>query len=35
MRESIFSALKRVFGDAVRSKTPTAMRNEDLATLAG
>ncbi len=28
--ESVFSAVKRVFGDAVRSKTITAMRNEVL-----
>ncbi len=26
--ESAFSAVKRVFGDAVRSKTPVAMKNE-------
>lgn len=31
--ESTFSAVKRVFGDAVRSKTPTAMLNEVLAKL--
>jgi transposase len=29
--ESVFSAIKRKFGDAVRSKTDTAMRNEVLA----
>lgn len=29
--ESTFSAVKRLFGDAVRSKTPTAMLNEVLA----
>lgn len=29
--ESTFSAVKRVFGDAVRSKTDTAMKNEVLA----
>ncbi len=29
--ESTFSACKRLFGDAVRSKTPTAMKNEVLA----
>ena len=28
--EATFSALKRVFGDSVRSKTPTAQRNEAL-----
>jgi transposase len=31
--ESTFSAVKRLFGDAVRSKTPTAMVNEVLAKL--
>ena len=31
--ESSFSAVKRLFGDAVRSKTPTAMVNEVLAKL--
>jgi transposase len=31
--ESSFSAIKRKFGDAVRSKTPTAMTNEVLAKL--
>jgi transposase len=31
--ESVFSAVKRKFGDAVRSKTPVAMRNEVLAKL--
>lgn len=31
--ESAFSAVKRVFGDSVRSKTDTAMRNEVLAKL--
>lgn len=31
--ESSFSAIKRKFGDAVRSKTPTAMVNEVLAKL--
>ncbi len=31
--ESTFSAVKRLFGDAVRSKTPTAMTNEVLAKL--
>jgi transposase len=31
--ESTFSAVKRKFGDAVRSKTPTAMTNEVLAKL--
>jgi transposase len=31
--ESIFSAIKRKFGDAVRSRTQTAMRNEVLAKL--
>lgn len=31
--ESSFSAVKRLFGDAVRSKTPTAMVNEALAKL--
>jgi transposase len=31
--ESVFSAVKRVFGDYVRSKTPTAMRNEVLCKL--
>jgi len=31
--ESTFSACKRLFGDAVRSKTPTAMVNEVLAKL--
>ena len=29
--ESVFSAVKRKFGDAVRSKTDTAMTNEVLA----
>ena len=31
--ESVFSAVKRVYGDGVRSKTPTAMKNEVLAKL--
>jgi transposase len=31
--ESVFSAVKRVYGDSVRSKTPTAMKNEVLAKL--
>jgi hypothetical protein len=31
--ESVFSAIKRKFGDAVRSKTETAMMNETLAKL--
>ena len=31
--ESVFSSVKRKFGDAVRSKTPTAMKNEVLAKL--
>lgn len=31
--ESFFSAVKRLFGDAVRSKSDTAMRNESLAKL--
>ena len=31
--ESTFSAVKRKFGDSVRSKTPTAMNNEVLAKL--
>lgn len=31
--ESVFSAVKRKFGDAVRSKTPKAMHNEVLAKL--
>jgi hypothetical protein len=31
--ESVFSSVKRKFGDSVRSKTPTAMRNEVLAKL--
>ena len=31
--ESVFSAVKRKTGDAVRSKTPTAMKNEALAKL--
>lgn len=31
--ESLFSAVKRLFGDAVRSKSDTAMRNESLAKL--
>jgi hypothetical protein len=31
--ESVFSAIKRKFGDALRSKTETAMRNEALAKL--
>jgi transposase len=31
--ESVFSAVKRKFGDAVRSKTPVAMKNEVLAKL--
>jgi hypothetical protein len=31
--ESTFSAVKRLFGDALRSKTPTAMVNEVLAKL--
>ncbi len=31
--ESTFSAVKRLFGDSVRSKTPTAMLNEVLAKL--
>jgi transposase len=31
--ESTFSAVKRVFGDSVRSRTPTAMVNEVLAKL--
>ena len=31
--ESVFSAVKRKFGDSVRSKTPVAMKNEVLAKL--
>ena len=31
--ESVFSAVKRKFGDSIRSKTPTAMVNEVLAKL--
>jgi Transposase DDE domain len=31
--ESVFSSVKRKFGDSVRSKTPTAMKNEVLAKL--
>ncbi len=31
--ESVFSAIKRKFGDSVRSKTPVAMKNEVLAKL--
>ena len=31
--ESVFSSVKRKFGDAVRSKTPVAMKNEVLAKL--
>ncbi len=31
--ESVFSSVKRVFGDSVRSKTPTAMKNEVMAKL--
>ena len=31
--ESTFSAVKRKFGDAVRARTETAMRNEVLAKL--
>ena len=31
--ESVFSAVKRVFGDSVRSKNVTAMKNEVLAKL--
>jgi transposase len=31
--ESVFSAVKRKFGDSVRSKTPPAMKNEVLAKL--
>ncbi len=31
--ESVFSAVKRKFGDSVRSKTPAAMTNEVLAKL--
>jgi transposase len=31
--ESVFSSVKRKFGDGVRSKTPTAMKNEVLAKL--
>jgi transposase len=29
--ESVFSAIKRVFGDSCRGKTQTSMRNEALA----
>jgi transposase len=29
--ESVFSAIKRKFGDSIKSKTPTAMKNELLA----
>src|SRR5205085_3162141 len=31
--ESVFGAVKRKFGDSVRSKTPVAMKNEVLAKL--
>ncbi len=31
--ESVFSSVKRKFGDNVRSKTPVAMKNEVLAKL--
>ena len=31
--ESVFSAVKRKFGDSVRSKLPVAMKNEVLAKL--